>query len=71
MYLTPKQAAARACVSVSLIYALLRNGRLLALRVGVRGKGKWLIRSEDLDAFLASCKLSEWPVLDGPLKHLR
>ena len=32
--LTVKQAAERACVSRSLIYAVIRQGRLSALRIG-------------------------------------
>lgn len=71
LFLTAKQAAARACVSLSLIYGLLQKGRLPALRVGVRGKGKWLIHPEDLDAFLATCKLSELAAPEGQLKHIR
>lgn len=68
--LTPKQAAGRACVSVSLIYALLRSKRLPGYRVGVRGRGKWLIEESELDGFLASCKLSNLPLEEGPLKYL-
>lgn len=69
--LTPLQAAKRANVSLSMIYALLRAGRLPGYRVGCRGKGKWLIREEDLDGFLASCKLNDLPQDDGTYKHLR
>ena len=62
-YLTVKQAAARACVSPSLVYALLKARRLPAIRVGVRGKGKWLISVSDLDGFMASCKIGNLPVV--------
>lgn len=64
MKLTPKEAAKRACVSVSLIYALLKQRRLPALRVGVRGRGKWLIESDDLDGFLSECRVNELSVPD-------
>jgi excisionase family DNA binding protein len=57
MFLTVKQAAAFACVSQSLIYALLKSGRLDAVRIGCRvGKGKWLVKQEALTAFLETCK---------------
>ncbi len=63
-YLTVKQAAARACVSPSLLYALLKARKLPASRVGCRGRGKWLIAVADLDGFLAACKLADMPVPD-------
>ena len=69
--LTPKQCAERATVSLSLIYALLRSRRLPALRVGVNGKGKWLVRQEDLDSFLKTCVLSGLPQDEGELKHIK
>lgn len=63
-YLTVKEAAQRACVSQSLIYALLKQQKLPAFRVGVRGRGKWLIAVADLDGFMASCRLADLPVPD-------
>lgn len=69
--LTPKQCAERIGVSLSLIYAALHAGKLVAFRVGVRGKGKWLIDSEDFDAWLQSMKVSKAvPVDDGRYKFL-
>ena len=59
--LTPQEAADRACVSRSLIYALLRRGRLPAMRVGASGRGRWVIDADDLERFLASCKLTGLP----------
>lgn len=56
MRLTPKQAAMRMCVSLSLVYALLQKRKIPAYRVGVRGRGKWLIEVEDVDAYMAECK---------------
>ena len=45
--LTVKDAAGRARVSPSLVYALLRKRKLKAMRVGCRGRGKWLIEESD------------------------
>lgn len=56
--LDPKAAAARACVSVSLIYRWCAEGTLPHLRVGARGRrGKILVAAADLDALLASCRV--------------
>lgn len=71
MRLTPKMAAARMCVSVSLIYALLQKRKIPAYRVGVRGRGKWVIEQEDLDGFMASCKVEDLKVVEGELKYLK
>jgi hypothetical protein len=57
--LSPKLAAARACVSVSLIYQWCADGSLPHLRVGAWGRrGKILIAPADLDALLAGFKVS-------------
>ena len=53
--------AARARVSRSLVYALLRRGLLPAMRIGARGRGKWVIDAADLERFLASCKTAGLP----------
>lgn len=69
---TVKQAAERAHVSRSLIYALLRTGRLKALRIGCRGKGKWLIEEDTLAAFVEECRAgAPSPAALPPLRHLR
>ncbi len=70
MRLTPKQASERMCVSLSLVYQLLQQRRLPAYRIGVRGRGKWVIEEADLEAFLAECKINEVPP-DDRLKHIR
>jgi excisionase family DNA binding protein len=58
MRLTPKQAAERAGVSLSLIYVWIGEKRLPHLRVGAQGKrGRILIEAEDLDQFLASLRV--------------
>lgn len=68
--LTPKQVAERANVSLSLVYAVLHAGKLRTLRIGCRGKGKWLIEPEDFENWKATCKVSELAVPDGELKYL-
>lgn len=70
--LTVKQAATRANVSVSLIYILLKKRQLPAIRVGCRGRGKWLIKEDALDAFLTKCAVAALPPEnEGELKHIR
>jgi excisionase family DNA binding protein len=76
MKLTPKQAAERAGVSLSLIYQLCEERRLTHYRIGGRGKrGKILIAPDDLDAFLESLRV-EPPEAPDPeeaayQRHLR
>jgi hypothetical protein len=79
MFLSPKQAAARACVSVGLIYAWCQSGQLSHLRVGAPGRrGKILIDPCDLEAALAAFRVADRPSLvphkhppRGGFKHLR
>lgn len=59
------------CVSLSLVYALLQKRKIPAYRVGVRGRGKWIIEEEDLDGFLASCKVEELKREEGELRYLK
>lgn len=69
--MTPKDMAAYMCVSLSMVYSLLQSGKIPAHRIGCRGRGKWLARREDVDGFLASCKVSEIaPPDDGEYKFL-
>lgn len=51
-----QRAAIALGVSRSLVYALLKSGKLQGLRVGVRGRGKWVIEESDLARFRESCK---------------
>ena len=67
--LTPKQCAERACVSLSLIYVLLRKQIIPALRIGL-GRGKWLIREADFENFLATCKLEDLREDESEFKYL-
>lgn len=65
--LSVKDAAARACVSKSLVYAWCEDGTLPHVRVGRTGKrGKILIQPKDLDEVLAALKVE-----GRPLPHLK
>jgi excisionase family DNA binding protein len=56
--LTPKEAAAHAGVSVSLIYQWCDERRLTHFRAGGKGKrGKILVSPRDLDALMESVKV--------------
>ena len=72
MNLTPKQAAARVGVSQSMIYTLLRAGKIPALRIGCRGKGKWLIDCSDFDKWVKSCQVTDLcDADDGEYQYLK
>lgn len=69
--LTPAACAERACVSLSLIYAVIKQGRLKAYRIGCRGKGRYLVEETDFDLWLQSCRLENMPQEeDGNLTYL-
>lgn len=68
--MTPAECATRANVSLSLVYAVLRSGRLPSMRIGCRGRGKWLVEPGDFEAWMESCKRSELPD-DGPYVFLK
>jgi excisionase family DNA binding protein len=58
MKLTPKQAAERAGVSVSMIYQWCHERLLPHYRCGGSGRrGKILVEETDLETFLASCRV--------------
>lgn len=62
--LTPKTAAERAGVSVSLIYAWCREQRLAHYRVDREGKrGQIRIAPADLDAFVKTLRQEVHPLL--------
>lgn len=64
MLLTPKQAAARAKVSRSLIYTWCAEGRLPHIRAGAEGKrGRILIDVEDLDGLIRGLRVERHPLL--------
>jgi hypothetical protein len=58
MWLTPRQAAKCAEVSVSLVYQWCDERLLTHFRLGGRGKrGRIMIDEEELDTFLDSCRV--------------
>ena len=62
--LTPKEAATRARVSRSLIYAWCDERRLPHIRARAAGKrGRILIRSEDLEAMIKMLMVASHPFL--------
>jgi len=62
--LTPKQAAQRAGVSPSLIYAWCHEGRLAHYRLGCEGaRGRILIDPSDLDRLVEECRQERHPLL--------
>jgi excisionase family DNA binding protein len=70
--LTVKEAARTAGVSAALIYQLCDERRLPHYRLGGRGRrGKILIDQDELDKFVASCKVTEPPDDDGELQFIR
>jgi excisionase family DNA binding protein len=73
MMLSPKQAAERAAVSRQLLYLWCAERRFAYLRVGGRGRrGRILIDSADLDAFLATLKIPPCPPEDDQeFRHAR
>lgn len=64
--LTVKQAAARAGVSPSLVYAWCREQRLAHYRFGREGRrGRIRIDPADLDALVTSLRQAAHPLLAG------
>jgi excisionase family DNA binding protein len=70
--LTPKAAAQKLGVSVSLIYAWTAQKLLPHYKAGVKGKGgKLLIDEADLMAFWSSLKVEAAPVKSRTPRRLR
>ena len=73
MRLTPKQAAEYLNCCVAIIYGLCESNRLVHYRLG-NGRGKILIDTADLDAFLEKCRVGPLLKPSKPavvkLKHL-
>ena len=57
MMLKVSQVAEKLNVSESIVYALIDSGRLACHRIGV-GRGTIRVSTEDLDAYLASCRVA-------------
>ena len=72
MRLTPRQAAARVPVSISLVYQWCEQGLLPHYRLGGRGRrGKILIEETDLTAFLEGHKVTPTPAPVEGLRHIQ
>ncbi len=61
--LTVKLAAQALTCSQSFVYEQIKNGRLVAIRLG-KGQGGVRIAEEDLEAFLAEARIPK----DEPIK---
>ena len=71
MKLTPKQAAERAVVSLSLVYQWCQDGILVHYRLGRPGKrGRIRIEESDLVAFLETCRKEAGGPGPLRLKHI-
>lgn len=72
--LTVKQVAEQLQMSPTSVYDLIARGRLAVLRLGPRG-GAIRVRSEDLEAYLSSCRSGQRLIAIRPrrarLRHLR
>ena len=68
------QVAEKLNVSESIVYALIDSGRLACHRIGM-GRGTIRISTDDLDAFLASCRVAKGaeplPAPRPRLKHIK
>jgi excisionase family DNA binding protein len=72
MKLTPKQAADRAVVSLSLVYQWCQDGVLVHYRLGRPGKrGCIRIDETDLTEFLATCRKEGDSPAPLRLKHIK
>ncbi|OWK35147.1 helix-turn-helix domain-containing protein [Fimbriiglobus ruber] len=70
--LTVKECAARACVSLSLVYQWISEGTLPCYRMGCKGKrGTIRIDESDLENFLQTLKVSEMPRKDESLRFIK
>jgi excisionase family DNA binding protein len=69
--ITVEEAAASLHVSASTVYELCKTGRLPCYRIGVHGRGKVLIKPEDLEAFLQSSKTALVPPRQMQLRHIQ
>ncbi|HYH66522.1 MAG TPA: helix-turn-helix domain-containing protein [Urbifossiella sp.] len=72
MMLTVQQAAERAAVSESLVYAWVADGTLPHTRLGRKGKrGTIRIDPADLDGVLAAFKVGARPAPPPPVKPVK
>jgi len=72
--LTINEVAAILKVSKSLVYGMIASGKIACHRIG-NGRGAIRVRNEDLEQFIAHCRVeTEIPPVRVPrpkLKHLR
>ena len=61
---TPEEVAAILRVSVETVGGLCRNGQLVAMKIGSRGRGLWRIEEADLAAFREQAKVKPAPVIE-------
>jgi excisionase family DNA binding protein len=73
MRLTPKEAARRAGVSLSLVYAWVKAGTLPHSRFGRPGSNRGAIRidEEEFDTFLRTMRVTRRPIDDAELRWLK
>jgi excisionase family DNA binding protein len=69
--LTPKTAAERLGVSISLIYQLCSEGTLQCFRIGRKDRrGKVLIDEQDLQAYVEQCRFRPAAAPVTTLRHI-
>ncbi len=56
--LTVKQVSQQLGVSIQTVYALIAKRQLPVYRIGANGRGAIRIRTEDVEKFLESCRIS-------------
>ena len=54
--ITVADAAKKYPLSKSLLYELCRTGKLVHYRVGTKGRGKIILKEEDVERLLAACR---------------
>lgn len=69
--MTISDASKKFHLSKSLLYQLCRQGRLNHYRVGVRGRGKILVKEDDVQKLLDECRVENTIQEDGPLRHIK
>ncbi len=69
--LSPREAAMRLGISLSLVYQLCKDGQLEHYRLGSRGKrGRIRIALSEVERFLAESVRRLQPTLSSQFKHL-
>lgn len=75
VFMTAAEAAERVRLSQSMVYEWVRRWVLPCYRPRVNGRGKVLIKVDDLDALMETFKVGGADTTptdeDGPLRHIR